>query len=261
MGRRMRERLGLCGACEPAPFVQRDSGTVGCCDPQVQARSPLAPGPGDHRLHQFLPDTFPALRPVNEHPDQHRSVTSILWIMGKAGHQPDPLNSLLGNESRAISPGGPTRGPLVPDRFGERIFSSKRRAECHGRIPEGVQAQGAQLEPFLWSNPSDAEVHYLRPKDPMTCYRGSLDHLIRPLQERRRDRQAEGLGGLEVDDQLEPVNLLEGQIARLGALEDLVDEDPRPARTPGLRPRAGAAWPPVGRWSPRDFSGTGHPRG
>src|SRR6266851_30705 len=29
-----------------------------------------------------------------------------------------------------------------------------------------------------------------------------IDHLIRPLQERRRDREAEGLGGLEVDDQL-----------------------------------------------------------
>ena len=27
-----------------------------------------------------------------------------------------------------------------------------------------------------------------------------LDNRIRPLQERRRDRQAEGLGGLEVDD-------------------------------------------------------------
>jgi hypothetical protein len=30
-----------------------------------------------------------------------------------------------------------------------------------------------------------------------------LDHLIRPLQERRRDRQAEGLGGLQVDEQIE----------------------------------------------------------
>ncbi|HEV8150717.1 MAG TPA: hypothetical protein VGP61_11080, partial [Gemmatimonadales bacterium] len=28
----------------------------------------------------------------------------------------------------------------------------------------------------------------------------SFDNLIRPLQERRRDRQAEGLGGLAVDD-------------------------------------------------------------
>jgi hypothetical protein len=30
-----------------------------------------------------------------------------------------------------------------------------------------------------------------------------FDHLIRPLQQRRRDRQAEGLGGLEVDDEFE----------------------------------------------------------
>ena len=30
-----------------------------------------------------------------------------------------------------------------------------------------------------------------------------FDHLMRPLQERRRDGQAEGPGGLEVDDELE----------------------------------------------------------
>ena len=30
-----------------------------------------------------------------------------------------------------------------------------------------------------------------------------LDHVIRPLQERRRDRQAESLGGVEVDDEFE----------------------------------------------------------
>ena len=39
----------------------------------------------------------------------------------------------------------------------------------------------------------------------------SLDHLIRPLQERRRDRQAEGLGGLEVDDELELVGCSNGR--------------------------------------------------
>jgi len=37
---------------------------------------------------------------------------------------------------------------------------------------------------------------------------GLLNHLIRPLQERRRDRQAEGLGGLEVDNELELLGLL-----------------------------------------------------
>jgi hypothetical protein len=40
-----------------------------------------------------------------------------------------------------------------------------------------------------------------------------LDHLIRPLQERRRDRQAKRLGGLEVDHQLELRGLLEREVA------------------------------------------------
>jgi hypothetical protein len=39
-----------------------------------------------------------------------------------------------------------------------------------------------------------------------------LDHLIRAPQERRRDRQAERLGRLEVDHQLELRRLLDGQI-------------------------------------------------
>ena len=51
-----------------------------------------------------------------------------------------------------------------------------------------------------------------------------LDHLIRPLQERGRDRQAERLGGLEADHQLEFRRPLDGQIPRLGAFEDPVRE-------------------------------------
>src|SRR5262249_30764500 len=38
----------------------------------------------------------------------------------------------------------------------------------------------------------------------------SLDHLIRPRQQRGRDRQPHRLGGLEVDDQLELRGLLDG---------------------------------------------------
>ncbi len=49
-----------------------------------------------------------------------------------------------------------------------------------------------------------------------------LDHLIRPLQERRRDRQAQGLRGLEVDYQVELCGLLNREISRFRALEDLV---------------------------------------
>src|SRR6266478_2702945 len=52
--------------------------------------------------------------------------------------------------------------------------------------------------------------HASRP-GPRTC---SLDHLIRPLQERRGDRQAEGLGGLQVDGEVVSRRSLDGQAAR-----------------------------------------------
>jgi hypothetical protein len=50
-----------------------------------------------------------------------------------------------------------------------------------------------------------------------------LDHLIGPRQQRRRDREAKGLGGLEVDDELESRGLLHRQISRPGAFENPVD--------------------------------------
>ena len=50
----------------------------------------------------------------------------------------------------------------------------------------------------------------------------SLDDLIRPLQERLGDGEAEGLGGLEVEDQLEFRGLLDRECGGLGPFEDLV---------------------------------------
>src|SRR5712691_13549178 len=64
-----------------------------------------------------------------------------------------------------------------------------------------------------------------RPGRDCTGARGQhalLDHLVRLQQERGRDREAEGLRGLEVDDQLELRRLLDGKIGGLSALEDLV---------------------------------------
>src|SRR5216684_4444636 len=49
----------------------------------------------------------------------------------------------------------------------------------------------------------------------------SLDHLIRPQQERLRDCQAKGLGGLEVDDQLELGGLLDREVAGFRTPENL----------------------------------------
>ena len=50
-----------------------------------------------------------------------------------------------------------------------------------------------------------------------------VDHLVRPQQQRLRDREAERLGGLEIDDQLEFRRLLDGQIGGLSALDDSID--------------------------------------
>ena len=47
-----------------------------------------------------------------------------------------------------------------------------------------------------------------------------LDDLIRPCLQRRRDREAEGLGGIEVDDQVKLGRLLDREIARICTSED-----------------------------------------
>ena len=58
----------------------------------------------------------------------------------------------------------------------------------------------------------------------------SPDPLV--LRERRRDRQAEGLRGLEVDEQLELGRLLlHGQVGVLGAIQDSVDMGGGPMRS------------------------------
>jgi hypothetical protein len=52
-----------------------------------------------------------------------------------------------------------------------------------------------------------------------------FNHLVGALRQRLRDFQAERLRGVEVDDQLELGGLLDRQLARFRALEDLVHID------------------------------------
>ena len=48
-------------------------------------------------------------------------------------------------------------------------------------------------------------------------------HPVRPRQHFRRNRQADLLGGFEIDDEFELRRLLHRQIGGLGALQNLVD--------------------------------------
>src|SRR5262249_39022351 len=50
-----------------------------------------------------------------------------------------------------------------------------------------------------------------------------FDHLVGGGENRIRHGHAEGLGGLEIDDELEPGRQLDRQLARLGTIENAID--------------------------------------
>lgn len=50
-----------------------------------------------------------------------------------------------------------------------------------------------------------------------------LEDLVGSCQDRRGDREPESLGGLEVDGEVEPVELFDGQVSRVRAQENALD--------------------------------------
>src|SRR2546428_223274 len=73
--------------------------------------------------------------------------------------------------------------------------------------------------PSLRGSPQPAS----RASAPRGTCAGSFDQLVRPQQQCLRDRQPKSLRGFEVDHELELGGLLDGEVRRLGALQDLVD--------------------------------------
>ena len=52
----------------------------------------------------------------------------------------------------------------------------------------------------------------------------SSDDPVRPRQDTRRNCHADLLGGLEIDEELELLRLLDWDVSGLGAFQDLVDK-------------------------------------
>jgi hypothetical protein len=85
-------------------------------------------------------------------------------------------------------------------------------------------------------------------------FNGSLDHLICQCQEVQGYRDPEGLGGLEIDQELKLGGLLHGEVGGLDALQDLPHEGasaaPHHQHASGQhrerRPRSAADSGPVG---------------
>src|SRR5215469_11729849 len=73
--------------------------------------------------------------------------------------------------------------------------------------------RGAQARPSL-RRPAGARIRAV-----------SFDNLVGAGEDRRRDRQAESPGGLEVHNQLELGRLLDRQVGRLGTAQDFIYEN------------------------------------
>src|SRR5438132_9988225 len=62
----------------------------------------------------------------------------------------------------------------------------------------------------------------------------SLNDFVRPRQHIGRDRQADLLGRFQIDNELELLRLLDGEISRLGTFQDFIHVDSGPPVQVGI---------------------------
>jgi hypothetical protein len=99
-----------------------------------------------------------------------------------------------------------------------RRFDPCRAHQYQGcTLDKELQKAAHRLDPHRYCQRTFAEISELcRDRWFRERLAGALlDHLGRPQQRRRRDREAQRFGGLEVDDQLELGGLLDGEIGGL----------------------------------------------
>jgi hypothetical protein len=166
----------------------------------------------------------------------HRRVdTEELRQSGNCGEliQLTAVAPMAGGESSRT----PRRAPAQ-----RRTSTSYRRGRPHDRVlhpgrverrPPALLVVPRELEIVALARHAHSDPPNARPRKPgeseccsqelaALVEHALLDELICPDQHRLRDREAERLGGLEVDDQLELRGLLHWKIRRLCAPEDSV---------------------------------------
>ena len=127
---------------------------------------------------------------------------------------------LIGSIRRLSRPGRRGRAAGEGQHDEKHVVAS---APAHHFVGLARTAKLPRITDISASKPICARI-IAHPVNPRASY--SLDQLIGTAEDRLRHGEAERLRGLEVDDQLERRRLLDRQIGRFGAVEDLSGINP-----------------------------------
>lgn len=138
-------------------MIEADRWPVGRCHPESQLHRPTLPRPRRHGFEERGAHAPSARSRFHEHPDDLGS--RLGPVVHTARRDADPPVSVLGDERHPALARRSPRGPLLPDRIGERLFPLERGAECRGRVGQGVKAQRAQSPALMSSDPANEGGH------------------------------------------------------------------------------------------------------